>query len=182
MLAAACEEDVVDILTDPPVKLDHSGELPRAVAWSQDGLRLATGTESRVRIWDTTTWQLAAPELDASASALAWRPDGTELATGGDTLCSQIWCPTSGDLLRSFPENAELWSLQWLPDQRTLALFGFTGDPYLTWLRDTTNGDRHELPELMGLAIIDAVWSPDGQRIAIIDDDDRLLVVERPRR
>ena len=182
VLAVAGEEDVVEVLADPPVRLDHSGETPCAVAWSPDGRRLATGTRNRIRIWDTMTWQLAVPALASPATVLAWRPDGAELASGNDDLRLQIWSPTSGNLLRSFPEQAEIWSLQWFPDNRTVALFGFTGDPYRAWLRDTGSGHRHELPELTDLSIINAAWSPDGSRVAVVDDADTLHIVARPHR
>ena len=182
VLAVAGEEDVVEVLADPPVRLDHSGETPCAVAWSPDGRRLATGTRNRIRIWDTMTWQLAVPALASPATVLAWRPDGAELASGNDDLRLQIWSPTSGILLRSFPEQAEIWSLQWFPDNRTVALFGFTGDPYRAWLRDTGSDHRHELPELTDLSIINAAWSPDGSRVAVVDDADTLHIVARPHR
>ncbi|RRD03096.1 WD40 repeat domain-containing protein [Arachnia propionica] len=170
-----------------------------SLAWHPDSTRLAIGTDrpevlvvggERVTYAVEATpidlaWSpdgvLAVPALESPATVLAWRPDGAELASGNDDLRLQIWSPTTGNLLRSFPEQAEIWSLQWFPDNRTVALFGFTGDPYRSWLRDTRSGDRHELPRLTDLSIINAAWSPDGSRVAVVDDDDRLQVRNRLR-
>ncbi len=75
----------------------HTGAV-WAVAWSPDGTRLLTGSDSGAWVWDAAT---AEPlhQLTAHTGgvwAVAWSPDGTRLLTGGDGGTVRVWDATSG--------------------------------------------------------------------------------------
>jgi serine/threonine protein kinase/WD40 repeat protein len=91
----------------------HTGEV-RAVAFSPDSRRLATGSDDcSVRIWDTTTGEsvLVLPNQPSVVTDVAFRPDGRFLVTGcGDGSCG-FWDTKTGQLvcgLRSFSSGGWL--------------------------------------------------------------------------
>jgi eukaryotic-like serine/threonine-protein kinase len=73
-------------------------ERVRAVAWSPDGTRIASGSTDRtVQIWHATTGQHMftyrghAVALLNFVEAVAWSPDGTRIASGNDDHEVHVW-------------------------------------------------------------------------------------------
>src|SRR5262249_46225220 len=66
----------------------------RAVAWSPDGARLASGSRDQtIKIWDSASGALLST-LQGHAdtvNALAWSPDGSLLASGSDDRDIRLW-------------------------------------------------------------------------------------------
>lgn len=70
----------------------------RALAWSPDGKRIASGGFDRlVKIWAVDTGQemLSLPGHGTPISCVLWSPDGQQLLTAGGREV-KIWDATSG--------------------------------------------------------------------------------------
>ena len=83
-------------------RLDHDGRV-RAVAFSPDGTRVATGSVDRsARVFDAATGvQLARLDHDGDVNAVVFSPDGTRVATGsGDGSARVFDAATGAELAR----------------------------------------------------------------------------------
>jgi WD40 repeat protein len=86
------------------LRLSHKGTVS-AVAFSPDGMRVATGgADNNSRIWDLRNGQQLLPiPHDGAVVAVAFNGDGTRLATAGpDNIARiRIWNTANGKLLLS---------------------------------------------------------------------------------
>ncbi|WP_405931435.1 WD40 repeat domain-containing protein [Streptomyces sp. NBC_00827] len=80
---------------DVVVTLRGSSSGVRALAFSPDGRRLATGCDDHtVRLWDTSSWKPRSERLidrDSEIRALAFSPDGHVFATSNANGDVQLW-------------------------------------------------------------------------------------------
>jgi hypothetical protein len=70
-----------------------------SIAWSQDGSRLASGSqESTVSIWYPVTSQcaLTLKGHNGSIESIAWSQDGSRLASASNDKTVRIWDPVTG--------------------------------------------------------------------------------------
>jgi WD40 repeat protein len=154
-----------------------------AVAWSPDGKRLATGSaDHTAKVWDPGSDRelLALKDGSPIMMSVAWSPDGRRLATGSADFednnpenprasfgnGTKEWDAVSGELLRAFDHDDDVWSVAWSRDGKRLATGGW-GDMAKVWDAQTghrlgclqaSNGSR---PWVTSVA-----WSPDGRRLA----------------
>ena len=145
----------------------HSDSV-RAVAWSPDGTRLATGAHDfTARIW--TGDGTALRELTGhtgTVGAVAWSPDGTRLATAADNT-PRIWAGDGTGLYELTGHTGVVVAVVWSPDGTCLATASIDRTARI-WTGDGTA--LHELTGHTG-AVMAVAWSPDGTRLATAADD-----------
>ncbi len=89
----------------------------RAVAWSPDGTRIASGDgQGGVCLWTAATNRCDGffRAHRTATFSLAWSPDGNQLATGGGVI--RIWDTKTGQLIKGFGEdNGYIYTeIEWL--------------------------------------------------------------------
>jgi len=139
----------------------------RAVAWSPDGTRIASGgDDNTAQIWNATTGKLLLTYRGHSSSVhlVVWSPDGMHIASvGGDTTV-QIWDVASGTLLLTYRGHSQ-WTnvVAWSPNGKLIASSG-EGDTIQLWSPKTgkllfTHHGHSKRVDMI-------VWSPNSRRIA----------------
>jgi WD40 repeat protein/serine/threonine protein kinase len=153
-----------------------------SLAFSRDGLRLASAAQDQtVRVWDVPgrrevrRWSAGAEGNEVSASAVALSPDGAWVAVGADGPDVIVRAVTTGAVVRRLEASgAPVRRLEFKPDGRDLLVVRSEGpgpargEGGLTvW--DVMTGTRRFGPVDHPGGITDAVFSPDGRRIASAD-------------
>jgi WD40 repeat protein/serine/threonine protein kinase/tetratricopeptide (TPR) repeat protein len=86
-----------DTATGQEKELPHGGA--RALSWSPNGLRLASGSgDGTVQLWDASTGQgvLTLGRHTSAVRGLSWSPDGLRLASAGYDGTVRVWDATAG--------------------------------------------------------------------------------------
>ncbi len=186
---AQTNQQIVALQDDPENERDQ-------VAWSPDGLTLASGHSlgfSSIVLWDAGTGQrlLDFPThgLDLFLGGLAFSPDGKLLAGGGSLLDPAngldggiliLWDTQTGErtrLLTAGMGGERIMSLAWAADGHWLAT-GMSSGRIVLW-------DMLTLQPAADLAghngsIIGLSWSPDSRLLASSSEDGTVLVWEAP--
>ncbi|MFN8375488.1 MAG: hypothetical protein U0694_21760 [Anaerolineae bacterium] len=139
------------------------------MAWSPDGLYLATANEDHVvRIWDVqsgTLWATIATHA-GSVSAVSWSPDGTRIATSGEDGYITVWDLTTRANLLVINRRLPLARVRWSPDGVHLISVGMD-DGVRVW--DAATGVFRR--DLRLLDSHDIQWAADGSRFAVTNGD-----------
>ncbi|HEU5470904.1 MAG TPA: AAA family ATPase [Actinophytocola sp.] len=137
------------------------------VAWSPDGLRVATAAFDRtIKIWDVRTGQV---ELTLSGHndrvwGVAWSPDGNLLASGSRDRTACVWDTYTGAALVSLDgHQGGIWGISWCPVGPFIATGSYDGTARVWDVRNgfvvaSMNGHNRDV---CGVA-----WSNDGKFIA----------------
>jgi WD40 repeat protein len=145
----------------------------KAVAWSPDGQRLATGSEDgTAKVWQVSTGRELHTLRGAHTSdvcSVAWSPDGQRLATGGMDGMAKVWDASGGWKLLSTKRHASgVYSVSWSADGQRLATGN--GDGTTKVWEPASNRELFSLETHAG-PVLCVAWSPDGQRLATGSED-----------
>ncbi|KAF7970635.1 hypothetical protein HWV62_23358 [Athelia sp. TMB] len=154
--------------------IEHPSEV-YAVAFSLDGLRIASGSEDGlVRVWDAETGALIAAPFEghtASVYSVAFSPDGRWIASGSDDKSVCVWNAETGALIaRPFTGHTySVNSVVFSPDGQRIAS-GSSDGSIRIW--DPQTGSLIAGPFKGHTSAVNTVaFSPDGRRIASGSED-----------
>ena len=113
--------------------LGHRGGV-ESVAWSPDGLRLASGGGDSVRVWGRDGNELAVMTGHADeVYGVAWSPDGERIASAGTDSTVRLWTPDGkpGPVLRG--HQGGVFSVGWSPDAKKLVSSSWLDNTLRVW-------------------------------------------------
>jgi WD40 repeat protein len=147
-----------------------------AVAWSQDGTRIASGGGDRTaQVWSAPTGTHIATYSGhtAAVTSVAWSPDETCVASGSDDKAIHVWDATNGTIVFTCNGHAaSIHSVAWSPDGTRIASAS-TDRTVRVW---DTNGNQVLLYGGHSATVWGVAWSPDGTRIASASSDKTVRV------
>lgn len=183
-LAAAAQDNMTVKVWDASsgeelLSLSHRESTVTAVAFSPDGVLLATGSVSlfgaEIHLWNARTGeQIRGISLVGhSIQSIAFSPDSLLLATGGIPFESgwsavTLWDLATAEASFEFTDVSNIYGLAFSPDGTRLAAADYLQNAVHVW-----DVERRELlADLTGLgAVTDVAFSPDGLRLAAIGYD-----------
>ncbi|MGA2256192.1 MAG: protein kinase [Thermoguttaceae bacterium] len=170
-LALASSQATIEVwdVTHGRKILSRGASLATSVAWSPDGLRVASDDNGVVVVWDAATGNellaLHGHTMYEPINSVAWSPDGKRLASGAFGYDIKVWEISTGRALPTvMGHTGEVRVVTWSPDSKRLASAGDDGTVKV-W--DPLTGQ-----ELISLPGSYAAWSSDGQCLATIGDPD----------
>ncbi|HWY78252.1 MAG TPA: serine/threonine-protein kinase [Verrucomicrobiae bacterium] len=150
----------------------------RLAALSQDGRLLATAESSpfywekagAVKIWDRTTGK-SRGELSKPGRRPAFSRTGSLLAVAGADRGVLVWNTDTLKLVCKLPTAEPVWSVVFSPTNDLLVATGWTNNPIVWNLAETTSPTPVEL-QGHDLGVWSAAFSPDGKRLATTSSDE----------
>ena len=143
----------------------HSSKVS-AVAWSPDGMHVASGGgDDTVQVWSTATGATILTysghinDNSSFVEALSWSPDGTRIASGDNNGMVQVWDAASGRTLLTHVGSSPVWS----PDGTRIASGGADNTVQI-W--NAASGQTILTYHTLAEPVTYIAWSPDGKYIA----------------
>ena len=158
--------------------LQTDGPGVSALAWSGDGMLLASLSSASVQVWNPDSGELLktiASKCERGAWGLAFSPDSKSLAvTTGAWGVAQVWDVSSAKCVKWRNGEGHAWALAYSPDGTNLAVSRiFGGSPSVVSIWDLRADETlHTLPLAGRVRVLS--WSPDGQLLAAPDYGCRL--------
>src|SRR2546421_7847848 len=162
-----------------------------ALAWSPEGLRLASGgVGTAVHVWDAATGQdiityTGHSGLLADVWAFAWSPDGKRIASACSAASLDktvhVWnAKTGSGILRynssyGLMPNFSVLSLAWSPQADRIA--STCGDKTIR-LWNATTGKPISTFKTSSDSVSDVAWSPDGRYLALANGNSTAEILD----
>ncbi|MDX2141520.1 MAG: hypothetical protein SF123_25765 [Chloroflexota bacterium] len=176
---AVMNGNTVEIWAAAPsqLRLTLTGHTDRvdAVAWSPDDNMIATGGDDGIiKIWESTTGTMVRelPQIEDRVIGLKWSPQGNRLVSGHIRYTNgfmYLWDTITWQRIAELDHNmGGSETIAYSPDGRYLARVG--GSYTLIDAQTLNVIAMRNLPEeecCGSVSIVSAVWSPDGQTVAI---------------
>ncbi len=121
----------------------------RAVAYSPDGRFIASGGHgSHIFLWDSETKGSSARRFCChnpgtrrfGVNALDFSSDGKLLVSGSSDGTVKVWDTSTGNLLKTFDVNYEIYSVKFSPDNKLIAGSSYSGEENIIYLWDAKTG------------------------------------------
>lgn len=165
----------IESLQAQPIRLEHDHPV-RAVAFSSDGSRLATGggrvnpSQGATWIWDSASGKrLGRLRHIAAVNALIFSPDGKFLATAGRDMQVRLWDIDSGEEHAQLVHEDIVYAVTFDPSGRYLATASADSTARV-W--DVQTGQELVRVSHEATASVNAVaFSPDGRYLATAGND-----------
>jgi WD40 repeat protein/tRNA A-37 threonylcarbamoyl transferase component Bud32 len=121
-----------------------------------------------VRVWATGLAELAYPPLkhEGLVTSAMFSPDGRKLATSSLDGTARLWDASTGELLTTYRPGFPVARVAFSPNGKALAVAA-GGSVHCV---DAANGKQIGEPISVGGLVDYVVYSPDGNRLAIIGD------------
>ena len=134
-----------------------------AVAFSPNGKTIATGVETRIRIWDVETEQeLIRMESEDFINTISFSHDGALIAVAGRDGLVKVWEVNTGQLINTFRHDAYVKSIAFSPTENILASGG--GDTTVKLWNAITGTEIYTIQSSGRIGAV--AFSPDGKTLA----------------
>lgn len=156
------------VFSDPEIaRFEGHGGWLTSVAFSPDGLRLATGGgwDSKARIWDIAAREeiLTLEGHEDSVFSIAFQPDGAHLATASKDGTVRLWDIARGsEVMRIGGDTDEVDSVAFSPDGSCIATGNKAGG---VWLWDLPEGREPHCLSIFGSPVSSISFSANGSRL-----------------
>jgi WD40 repeat protein len=151
----------------------------KAVSWSPDGERLATGCEDgTAKVWDVASDRelFTLTGHAGMVKSVSWSPDSKRLATGSYDGTAKVWESASGRELLTLKGHANnVTYVSWSPDGKRLAT-GCADGTAKVW--EAASGQELLTLKTHMQRVQSVSWSPDGKWLATGGWDDTAKVWE----
>lgn len=157
---------LLSLLTLTTTTYAGHGGLVTALAWSPDGIRIASASQDgTVQVWEFATGRplFTYTRHRCPVLSVAWSPEGNRLASAGADGSLHIWSADgSGVVVGSVGQpGGAATSLSWSPDGTCLLAGGLDGTVYL-W--DPDEGTALDTYEAHQQPVSTVAWCPDARR------------------
>jgi len=166
----------------------HSATV-KAVSWSPNGTRIASGSEDwTVQVWDATSGGnvVALRNTGNTMLAVAWSLDGKRIAAGERDAFGNVYmldAISASTLFTYHDHSADVRSLAWSPNSKRIASaysvshhFDSQGVPVGVLVWNAADGSNTYTYKGHSGDVNAVAWSPDGTRIASGGDDNTVQV------
>jgi WD40 repeat protein/tRNA A-37 threonylcarbamoyl transferase component Bud32 len=144
----------------------HRGAVYHVEFSPRGDLLVSAGTDGAVRIWDTSSWQLAGSVAasETEINAAVFSPDGTMLATADDAGRLKLWDVVTGQRRWDVPaHDGEALLAQFSRDGTRIVTAGRNDPAVKLW--DVSNGSLQDALPGHGFLL-----APDGTTLATLED------------